>query len=147
MILGFSGTRMGMTAAQEYVVADFIRARAGQISEVHHGCCVGADAEFHALIRRHTSAKIIGHPPISEYQLHIKSLVDYTSMADCDQLYQPADYLVRDDSILAVSEYMLFTPRTREPQQRGSGTWYCIRHWGEEPRTIVYPTGSVEYAE
>jgi hypothetical protein len=52
MILGFTGTRRGLTEVQIRWLQDlFERLR---IDEGHHGACVGADLEFHKLAVRNS---------------------------------------------------------------------------------------------
>jgi hypothetical protein len=64
MIVGFTGTRRGMTTAQK----DYLRAvlAAGGVEEFHHGDCVGADEEAHAIARA-LHIPIIIHPPILKH--------------------------------------------------------------------------------
>jgi hypothetical protein len=60
--IGFTGTRGGMSLSQFTAVETLLRQHRAASSIIgHHGCCVGADAEFHRLLRR-IDAFIVGHP-------------------------------------------------------------------------------------
>lgn len=68
MIIGFTGTRYGMTEEQKKSLRNLLLELGGEFplarKTVHHGDCVGADREFHYL-----AAEIFGpcdiviHPP------------------------------------------------------------------------------------
>src|SRR5689334_75878 len=53
MRIGFTGTRHGMTPAQERTLHGMLAARQG--APLHHGDCIGADAQAHEL------ASLLGH--------------------------------------------------------------------------------------
>ena len=61
MIVGFTGTRNGMTGQQNEAIRKWIAKN--KPSEFHHGDCVGADAEAHDLFEG-AGAEIYIHPPI-----------------------------------------------------------------------------------
>ena len=74
MIIGFTGTQKGLTATQYDALHDLLQRllRRGDISEVHHGDCIGADEEFHMIcssiqlqdrLRGKPTFHIIIHPP------------------------------------------------------------------------------------
>jgi len=133
MTLGFSGTRDGMTPEQDYAVAKLIRDF--NPTEAHHGDCVGADAEFHDLIRTGTDASVIIHPPIKN-----------TWRAFCTATYsrEPKGYLARDRDIVDETDRLVAAPKTFH-QVSHSGTWYTIGYALSvgKPVTIVWPDGTV----
>ena len=52
MILGFTGTREGLTDKQKILLMTevlFLQRQFG-IEEAHHGACAGADHQFHDLV-------------------------------------------------------------------------------------------------
>lgn len=131
--IGFTGTCHGLSAPQLRTVADKLQ----DIADIHrvpivahHGCCVGADAEFHALCRER-QFRIIGHPgphwPWGD--LCARQL-------DCDYFYGPRPYMDRNQMIInAVSldheddrsaGIMIAAPYEMEMQPRG-GTWSTVR--------------------
>src|SRR5574343_935929 len=100
MKIGFTGTQQGMTEEQVNSVAFFLTEL--QPTEIHHGDCIGADADFHKLVRTICpAAKIIIHPPINE-----------SKRAFCEgNIVLPAkEYLVRNRDIVDVSEIIIATP-------------------------------------
>lgn len=116
MTLGFTGTQLGMTQRQaatvKYLFAEL------QLGTLHHGLCVGADAQAHniALAFR---ARIVGHPP-SDKKLMAGNLT-------CDELRDPLPYLDRNDAIVAEGiDGLIAAPRGKVEQFR-SGTWATIR--------------------
>lgn len=131
--LGISGTRTGMTEAQRTTATAIIR-RAG---EMHHGDCVGADADAHALA---TAAGVptVTHPPVDG------RLRAYTT-ATCAR--PPLPYLTRNRMIVAATDLLLAVPAEPAEQARG-GTWYTVRHARRagKPVVIIWPDGSTAAA-
>lgn len=65
MKIVFTGTSKGKTARRLQALTCELQAY--DISEAHHGDCVGADTEFHNLIcDLFPKAKIVGHPGFPE---------------------------------------------------------------------------------
>lgn len=137
MILGFTGTRRGMTDAQAAAVAGILSDRwAG----FHHGDCVGSDAEAHALARA-AGVAVTLHPPTVA-----------THRAFCDGAtfeLAPLPYLARNAAIVDVCDLLVACPAEMVEQRRG-GTWWTWRHAGRlrVRRMLVLPdgtTGLVEY--
>ena len=87
--IGFTGTREGMQEAQRAAVADLLSHRTP--AWLHHGDCVGADAEVHA-IGKSCGFLLVGHPSSRGSQ-----------RAWCDgfeRLYHAKDYLQRNHDIV-----------------------------------------------
>lgn len=122
MHVGFTGTRRGMSPAQHARVTLEID-RLGDIDigfATHHGLCVGADEEFHYIVRVLPRVRIVGHPgpdwPTGELCARI---------TDCDEVLAPAPYMRRNAAIVAASQVMIAAPYEDVPQPRG-GTWATI---------------------
>lgn len=68
--IGFTGTRRGMTSKQRETIYKVLLKNA--VSEVHHGDCIGADADMHELVSayRQNAAfpRLIIHPPTLQGQ-------------------------------------------------------------------------------
>lgn len=136
MKLGFTGTREGMTEAQRREVAELLQTL--NPSEVHHGDCVGADAEVDLAAVLFTSARRVIHPPESP-----------TLRAWClsEDMREPKPYLARNRDIVNETDSILAAPKGK--QYRAAGTWFTIGYAKKQgkPVTIVYPDGSIETIE
>lgn len=132
--IGFTGTRDGMTRAQRDAVRDLLAAWRPNIGMAHHGDCVGADAEFHALCLA-AQIPVTLHPPKDEsHRAHCDGAVDTRT---------PLNYLVRDGNIVYASHRLIATPKTAMPMRR-SGTWYTYQRAVRchVPAWLIHPDGS-----
>ena len=87
MIVGFTGSRVGMTGPQSAIVLKLL----AKAAEAHHGDCVGADEQFHELCRI-AGVPVVIHPPD-----------DDKLRAFCEgaiRVEAPRPYLVRNASLL-----------------------------------------------
>lgn len=85
---------------------------------MHHGDCVGADAQFHALVREILpDARIVIHPPLSDSK---------RAFCDGDETKEARAYLARNRDIVRDSDVLLAAPQSSEEILR-SGTWATIR--------------------
>ena len=75
--VGFTGTRHGMSGEQLKEFENLIKSK--EISEFHHGMCVGADKQAHDFIKS-SKINIVGHPPI--YKKFISNYI-----TKCEQKY------------------------------------------------------------
>jgi hypothetical protein len=116
--IGYSGSRHGMTKPQLLGIYWYIaRVKLENDSEdvtieVHHGDCLGGDAQFH-VIATVLGCRTVAHPPI-----------DSRLRAGCqaDEIRRPKPYLARDWDIVTDTGELLATPNTPVPYQN-SGTW------------------------
>jgi hypothetical protein len=133
MILGFTGSRHGMTHRQHNLLGNWLKTI--EPREVHHGDCVGSDAEFHALVRQLLpKTKIVIHPPLATV---------FRAFCKGDEERDPAPYLVRDEAIIEESEHLLATPDNGI--ERKGGTWYTINFADKLHMNYVvfYPNGTI----
>ena len=134
-VLGFTGTRHGMTEKQKIELAKILR---DGVTELHHGMCEGSDEECHHLARAiyGSSIWIVGHPP-KNTSLMVK--------LDVDEMREPEEYLVRDGNIVKEMEELVATPYTMQEMIR-SGTWTTVRYTIQADKwaTIIFPDGSVK---
>lgn len=139
--VGFTGTRRGMTEQQRTVVSGAL-ALLGDVKLVaHHGACLGADEDFHKLVREQIpTARIVAHPPENE------KLMCRDSVEDADEVREAKDYKARDRDIVNESMLLIGTPgEDDESRNPCSGTWYTIRYARKIPRdrVVVGPAGFV----
>ena len=131
-VIGFTGSRKGITEAQ----AGVLRRLLHDVSEFHHGDCIGADNAAHDIARAGGSPWIVGHP------CTITSMRAYTA---CDETLRPLAPLERNRSIVNAATRMIACPLTESEVVR-SGTWATIRLARKQhcPLIIVYPNGDTE---
>lgn len=137
MILAFSGTSRGMTTAQRATVRRLFIALGLHI--LHHGDCIGSDAQAHA-IAKHMRARIVGHPPDDDKA---------RAFCDFDEIRAVAPYLVRNTHIAqdGVDGLIAAPPNYSEVKRgEGGGTWSTVRRARKLHRRIwlVFPDGSVK---
>lgn len=124
--IGFTGTSRGLSRNQKNKLAGLLQlAAAGyDVIEAHHGDCVGADADFHDLVRTFLpSAKIIGHPGCDK-----DGNRPYAANKVCDE-YRPVKYYIdRNHDIVDDVQTMLVAPFELTERKVGSGTWATWRY-------------------
>jgi len=135
--IGFTGTRYGMTEQQRMIVQAIVEVLAmTHPITAHHGDCVGADAEFHAIALR-AGARLVIHPPVDE-----------SHRAFCkpaDEWRAALTHLARNRAIVIESTVMIATPYEETRQERG-GTWYTVDRAERAGRPLALvlrtPTGA-----
>lgn len=138
MIVGFTGTRKGMTDEQKRKFYELLYL--WNPDEFHHGDCIGADADAHYYARKvaHDRDKkilIVGHIPEKDRT---------RAFCKVDVRRDPLPYLDRDLAIVQESDRMVACPEGFIELQR-SGTWATVRMARRElkPLYIIRPDGSV----
>jgi hypothetical protein len=117
MIVGFTGTRDGMTNFQKSQFINLLWE--WRVTELHHGMSGKADAEAHDLARRCGPAGIwiVGHPSTLE-KWYVKLDVDWENPRE-----KP---LVRNRDIVDESQRLIAAPKGDEVLR--SGTWSTVRY-------------------
>ena len=142
MIIGFTGTREGMTAAQKQVIAHLlsrIETRHSFIPYVVHGDCLGADTDFDNMIAGMGIRRDI-------YPCNIESARSHCEIRGaviC--LPKPLPPLERNQLIVDKAQCLIATPKEFEETVR-SGTWFTVRRGRKAniPIYIVYPDGTLK---
>jgi hypothetical protein len=131
MRIGFTGTRLGMTAAQRKRFLDLFGDVEG---ELHHGDAVGADAAAHGLALE-LGLSVIIHPPEIDSQR--------AWCEDASFVHEPRPYLVRNRDIVRDTDCLVAAPAGRAEELR-SGTWATVRFARRlrRPIWIIYPNGT-----
>lgn len=135
--LGFTGTRHGMTREQLHNVRSLVvslqNANKPTRIAAHHGDCVGADAQFHAICRD-LGCWMVGHPPTDQ---------KLRAWCQFDELHPMQSYTRRNRAIVTSSVYMIGAPFEMERQNHG-GTWGTIEMAGGKTGrlAVVLPTGA-----
>lgn len=130
-VLGFTGSRHGMTPEQVATVDEMTALAFG---EVHHGDCVGADLAMDYIARVNGQRRII-HPP-SDPRLR--------AWCDGDVVLPEKPYHDRNRDIVDACTMLIATPAEASEQPKG-GTWYTVRYAREQgkPVMVVWPDGTV----
>jgi hypothetical protein len=131
--MGFTGTRNGMTAAQRTAVLMLLRDY--EPAEVHHGDCVGADAQFADLAKSAIGARVVAHPgPDGDLRAH----------ALCDEEWRPLTHFARNRNIVEQTDVLIATPPAMHELPSG-GTWYTIRYARKVGKlnVVVWPDGTI----
>jgi len=134
----FTGTRQGMTLHQEVVVEGLLIRL--QTDVVHHGDCLGADADFDAIAKRLGIRRIL-HP----CHLPNRDAKRYRAFCDGDMTHKPLPPLVRNHEMINRCQTLIAAPKGYEEEERYSGTWATIRYGRADPNVtviIVWPDGS-----
>jgi hypothetical protein len=117
MDVGFTGTRDGMTERQKARIEELLLQY--RPLAVHHGDCVGADAEFHEMVRRLLPEAVIHvHPPDNPR---------LRAYCEGDIIWTPKPYMKRNWDIVRQSQMLFAAPKTKK-WVSGSGTWKTIKY-------------------
>lgn len=128
MRIGFTGTRDGCTPVQYQALAGVMETALvlkGAYA-LHHGDCVGADADSHEIARR-LGLHIVVHPPLSD---------DLRAFKRGNELREVKAYLPRNRDIVNESDVLYACPNANK-RQGGSGTWYTIHYAVKIGRPVV----------
>lgn len=136
MKIGFTGTREGITNAQSDALIALLFLLGPNL--VAHGDCIGSDAEFHAICRRHMlPAAIEIFPPL-----------DNRFRSGCfnpgNVLHPAGEYLDRNRAIVDFGQDGLIACPSG-PEERRSGTWSTVRYARKQGKRIfiVWPDGTI----
>jgi hypothetical protein len=137
---GFTGTREGLTSFQRFNLMRLLTAL--HPLGLHHGDCVGADAEVHGICLG-LAIPISIHPPDKDAcQAHCAL---FRNGYMVQELFPPKPYLARNHDIVDKSDYLIACVKGPE-ELVGSGTWATIRYARtvKVPVFILYPDGLVD---
>ena len=140
--IGFSGTRCGMTLLQRravYRVFRWYRDNRNAIT-VHHGSCVGADAEAHDIARMLGLAVAL-HPGVSADGS--SPLRAECAMLEGERVWRPASYGVRNQAITACTG-VLVAATGDGTEDRGTSHAISCAVKLERPVVIVSADGRLQ---
>lgn len=137
--LGITGTREGMTDAQERSLIDIL-ANQTETVWLHHGCCVGVDERAHWLAFE-LGIGSIGHMPLDP--TYMMTVVD--DGKQFIELREPRGYLRRNRDIVLESDEVIVIPKQNKEFIKG-GTWYTYRFAKQcrKPIRVIWPNGIIE---
>lgn len=143
-ILGFSGTRQGMSSSQFNRLYEFITSRkeyAGEDFHAIHGGFIGADQEFHNLMlgRADTIIVIPGYSGKNPEDMQYRANLELEETGGTDiYIEQSMPFTKRNEVIVNACSMLVACPKDKS--MRG-GTWNAIEHaryTGKEVE-IIYP--------
>ena len=124
MIAGFTGTRIGMNVNQKMTFLKKLKLH--NITELHHGDCVSADAQAHDLAEG-LGIKIVTHPPSDDRLRAFKW---------SNEAYPPKPYIERNHDIVNACDILFVAPKSNEEELR-SGTWATFRYAAKKGKDVI----------
>jgi hypothetical protein len=128
MIVGFTGTRVGMTTRQVLEVLRVVRSV--RAKQAHHGGCIGADHQFHLICEATDVWTVVHWSDIAGTHAPVRG--------DEERPMRPA--LERNKDIVAACDLLIVAPKQMSEVLR-SGTWATYREAGRRgvETLIIYP--------
>ncbi len=122
MRISFSGTREGMGEAQLRDLSIFLKSHKNRLVIASHGCCMGADVQFHRACREIVGKHlfIAGFPSTSVRTCRSDEL-------DLDSVADPAEPLARNKTIVDTGPDLLIAAPLHNQYEIG-GTWNAIHY-------------------
>lgn len=123
-VIGITGTRNGATDAQLVELRELLEhyaaqdAMAGVRTRLHHGDCIGVDAQAH-WIAHGLDLAIEVHPPADSR--HRAYTVGW------DILYKERPYMMRNRDIVEACDILIAVPERAQNLSARSGTWATIQ--------------------
>lgn len=143
LVLGVTATRNGLTPQQGRVAALILRGTSAHpIRELHHGDCVGGDADLDHIASALGVYRVI-HPPDNP-ALRAYCLPEDADPYTLGRVLEPLPYKVRNKRIVHSCWCLLAFPATIREQPYG-GTWSTVRYARSRgvPLVLVRPDGFV----
>ncbi len=143
MIIGFTGTRKGLSSKQMMALDAWVKENESHITGLLHGCAIGADVWMVRRIK--ACSKFI---PVYGYPCHIEKDTAKDAIKMSDTVYRKARPLDRNRTIVSHCARLIACPALMEEEQR-SGTWATIRYARKEECavTIFWPDGTITHEE
>jgi hypothetical protein len=148
MIIGFTGTREGLTNQQLGWLVTLLEeqaaaARNGVVTQIHHGACEGADLAVHKAC---LDMEIPVHvwPPTNPKHTAPQCLQPHPLVT----VHHFMPYLVRDREIVRTTAGLIVLPKhdAKPDRMAWGGTWYTedFAERMNKPVIICYPKGVVQ---
>lgn len=134
MIVGFTGTRKGLTDKQRATLKQYLIKLAP--TTFHHGDCIGADDQAAMIADRlDPRPRIFSHPGLVP-QLRAFNIC-------WDEVLPPSDFHERNRRIVDLSDHLIVCPKEFQWMKDG-GTWsthnYAAGRKGKQV-TVIWPDG------
>lgn len=127
MIVGFTGTRQGMTSAQKQTFAALIVFA----EQPHHGMCTGADAQAEEIAKqRAPNCYRTGHPASDVPDKYRANCLD------TDEVLPAVPAMERNGNIVDACDLLIAAPRALQEELR-SGTWATVRYARKSGKPVI----------
>lgn len=135
--VGFTGTQSGCQPEQAAALKALL-AELGA-THLHHGDCIGADADAHQAARQ-LGVAVELHPPRNDAKRARCAMLEGEVVRAVDE------YLARNRAIVDATEVLVACPWEEAGEGQRSGTWATVRHARKRgrPVVIVRPSGQIE---
>jgi predicted Rossmann fold nucleotide-binding protein DprA/Smf involved in DNA uptake len=145
-IIGFTGTRNGMTPRQLATFTSEFAKEAGDpfFERFIHGGAEGADEEAHMQASGFIRPQKITILPANQKRYRFwKDLYREMGLTSPPVIAEPKPPLARNKDIVAMSRILIACPAQDEVIR--SGTWATVRYTRKKniPRILIYPDGSI----
>lgn len=134
--IGVTGTRWGLSEVQREWLEGEVGAYAGREVMLHHGDCLGVDAQAHALFYA-AGFDVTIHPPTAS--------VLRAFCTDAYLVHPRKEYATRNRDIVIAADVLYAFPEGPEDRFPRSGTWQTVRMARRlcVPLHVVLPDGTV----
>jgi len=132
--IGVTGTRSGMNEAQRLHLEYFFTDDKVNITELHHGDCVGVDVEVADIAKAH-GVRTVCHPPVVD---------ELRAFHESDEFRDPFTYFARNRNIVDETDVLLVVPYQNSWSSKG-GTWYTHDYGKSKKKLVIvfYPDGRI----
>lgn len=136
----FTGTRHGMTEAQKETFRRWVRDQ--RPDAVHHGDCVGADADAHHICQHLRVPLTVIHPAANAGAWRAHCRLEHSNGAIMWR--DAAAPLARNKRMVDEGDMLVACPKEDEEVLR-SGTWATMRYASKRGKSmlIIWPCGSM----
>jgi hypothetical protein len=123
MKIGMTGSRSGISDEALTEFKAFLEKN--EITEFHHGDCVGADRIFHNIVS--SKYKVVIHPPDKDI---------FRAFCKGDEIREKKPYTERNRDIVDETDMLIAFPLTEKEVFR-SGTWSTIRYAKKVNKEVI----------
>ena len=136
MIVGFTGSQEDLSLIQFDLLVEVL-AEFEEITEAHHGDCIGGDLAFHLIVEDLRPDVVLHvHPPIEPAK---------RAFCATDVKYELKEYNERNHDIVDACDLLIACPKMKEVLR--SGTWATVRYARKtgKPIAILWRDGKYTY--
>lgn len=129
LILGFTGSREGLTDRQHMALRYLLFMSKRLSSELHHGMCVGGDW-IAACLAIEYGYVVVAHP------CDIRTMQFLSTVDDSQQVLPEKPPLERNHDIVDACDLLIAASRSLQEEQR-SGTWATVRYARKQGKPVI----------